>query len=36
VLRCLDGLAVGILIFIRRSLPHELLAGLRMLAMAES
>jgi hypothetical protein len=35
VLHCLDGLAVGILIFIRRSLPHELLAGLRMLALAE-
>jgi hypothetical protein len=36
VLHCLDGLAVGILIFIRRSLPHEFLAGLRMLALAES
>jgi hypothetical protein len=35
VLHCLDGLAVGILILIRRSLPHELLAGLRMLALAE-
>src|SRR5271166_222975 len=30
-----DGLAVGVLIFIRRSLLHKLLAGLRMLALAE-
>src|SRR5208283_2008150 len=32
----LDGLAVGILIFIGRSLSHKLLAGLWMLALAES
>ena len=30
-----NGLAVGVLIFIRRSLPHKLLAGLRMLTLAE-
>ena len=30
-----DGLAVGILIFIRRSLPNKLLVGLWMLALAE-
>ena len=30
-----DGLAVGVLIFIRRSLAHKLLAGLRMLALTE-
>ena len=30
-----DGLAVGILIFIRRSLPNKLLVGLRMLTLAE-
>ena len=35
VLHRLDGLAVGILIFIGRSLPHKLLAGLWMLALAE-
>ena len=35
MLHRLDGLAVGILIFIRRSLPHKLLAGLWMLALAE-
>ena len=32
---CLDGLAVGILIFIGRSLSHKLLAGLWMLPLAE-
>jgi hypothetical protein len=31
----LDGLAVGILIFIRRSLSHKVFAGLCMLALAE-
>ena len=31
----LDGLAVGILIFIGRSLSYKLLAGLWMLALAE-
>ena len=35
VLHRLDGLAVGILIFIGRSLSHKLLAGLWMLALAE-
>ena len=35
MLHRLDGLAVCILIFIRCSLPHELLAGLRVLALAE-
>jgi hypothetical protein len=35
VLHRLDGLAVGILIFVRRSLPHKLVAGLWMLALAE-
>lgn len=35
VLHRLDGLAVGILIFIRRSLSHKLLDGLGMLAQAE-
>src|SRR5208283_2171974 len=35
VLHRLDGLAVGILIFIRRSLAHKLLSGLWMLALAE-
>jgi hypothetical protein len=35
VFHSLDGLAVGILIFIGRSLPHKLLAGLWMLALAE-
>ena len=35
VLHRLDRLAVGILIFIGRSLPHKLLAGLWMLALAE-
>src|SRR5713226_3457162 len=35
VLHRLDGLAVGVLIFIRRSLPHKLLAGLWMLTLAE-
>jgi hypothetical protein len=35
MLHRLDPLAVGILIFIGRSLPHELLPGLRMLALAE-
>src|SRR5208283_2110513 len=35
VLHRLDGLAVGVLIFIRRSLPHKLLAGLWMLPLAE-
>jgi len=35
VLHRLDGLAVGILIFIRRSLPRKLLAGLWVLALAE-
>src|ERR1700674_1651401 len=32
----LDGLAVGILIFIRRSWSHKVVAGLWMLAGAES
>ena len=36
VLHRLDGLAVGILIFIGGSLSDKLLAGLRMLALAES
>ena len=35
MLHRLDGLALGILIFIRRSLSHKLLAGLWMLALAE-
>src|ERR1019366_861999 len=35
VLHCLDGLALSILIFIRRSLSDKLLAGLWMLALAE-
>ena len=35
VLHRLDGLAIGILIFIGRSLPDKLLSGLRMLALAE-
>src|ERR1019366_6752615 len=35
VLHRLDVLAVGVLIFIGRSLPHKLLSGLRMLALAE-
>src|SRR5216684_8735053 len=35
VLHRLDGLAFGILIYIRRSLPHQLLSGLWMLALAE-
>src|SRR5271157_4074947 len=35
VLHRLDGLSVGILIFIGRPLPHKLLAGLWMLALAE-
>ena len=30
-----DGLAFGVLIFIRGSLPNKLLAGLRMLTLAE-
>jgi len=30
-----NGLAVGVLIFIRRSLPYQLFVGLRMLALAE-
>ena len=34
VLHRLDGLAFGILIFIRRSLPHQLFSGLWMLALA--
>src|SRR5580704_3373787 len=35
MLHCLDPLAVGILIFIGRSLPHKLLPGLWMLALTE-
>ena len=35
MLHRLDGLSVGILIFIGRSLPHKLLPGLWMLALAE-
>ena len=35
MLHRLDPLAVGILIFIGRSLPHKLLPGLWMLALAE-
>jgi len=35
VLHRLDSLPVGILILIRRSLPNKLLAGLRMLALAQ-
>jgi len=35
MLHRLDGLAIGILIFIRRSLPNKLLVGLWMLALAE-
>ena len=35
VLHRLDGLAVGILVFIGRSLANKLLAGLRMLTLAE-
>ena len=35
VLHRLDGLTVGILILVGRSLAHKLLAGLRMLALAE-
>ena len=35
VLHRLDGLAVCILVFIRRSLSHQLLAALRVLALAE-
>jgi len=31
----MNRLAVGILIFIRRSLPHKLFAGLWILALAE-
>ena len=35
MLHRLDGLALGILIFIRRSLSHKVVVGLCMLALAE-
>ena len=35
MLHCLDGLAVGILVFIGGALANKLLAGGRMLALAE-